>query len=79
MKVRTRRERVVNANHGMVVTPDLYYMRNPGRKNGVRSISMMSAMLGTALDVKPVVHSYRGETTPPGQGAQLRAGRAEGM
>lgn len=64
MKVRTRRERVVNANHGMVVTPDLYYMRNPGRKNGVRSISMMSAMFGTALDVKPVVHSYRGETTP---------------
>ena len=53
MKVRTRRERVVNANHGMVVTPDLYYMRNPGRKNGVRSISMMSAMFGTALDVKP--------------------------
>lgn len=64
MKIRTRLERVVNANHGMVVTPDLYYMRNLGRKKGVRSISMMSAMFGTALDVKPVVHSYRGETIP---------------
>lgn len=64
MKIRTRLERVVNANHGLVVTPDLYYMRNRGRKKGDRSISMMSAMLGTALDVKPVVHSHRGETTP---------------
>lgn len=32
MRIRTRLERVVNSTQGLVVTPDLYYMRNRGRK-----------------------------------------------
>lgn len=64
MRIRTRLERVVNSTRGLVVTPDLYYMRNRGRKKGDRSVSLVSAMLGTALDVKPLVHAHRGKTTP---------------
>lgn len=33
-------------------------------KKGDRSVSLVSAMLGTALDVKPLVHAHRGKTTP---------------
>lgn len=64
MRIRTRLERVANATHGLVVTPDLYYMRNRGRKKGDRSVSLVSAMLGTALDVKPMVLANRGNTAP---------------
>lgn len=64
MRIRTRLERVANATHGLVVTPDLYYMRNRGRKKGDRSVSLVSAMLGTALDVKPMVLANRGNTSP---------------
>lgn len=64
MRIRTRLERVANSTQGLVVTPDLYYMRNRGRKKGDRSVSLVSAMLGTALDVKPLVHAHRGNTTP---------------
>ena len=64
MRIRTRLERVANATHGLMVTPDLYYVRNRGRKKGDRSVSLVSAMLGTALDVKPMVLANRGNTTP---------------
>ncbi|MBE2211446.1 MAG: DegV family protein [Xanthomonadaceae bacterium] len=64
MRIRTRLERVANATQGIVVTPDLYYMRNRGRKKGDRSVGLMSAMLGTALDVKPMVLANRGNTAP---------------
>ena len=64
MRIRTRLERVANATQGVVVTPDLYYMRNRGRKKGDRSVSLVSAMLGTALDVKPMVLASRGNTAP---------------
>ena len=64
MRIRTRLERVANATHGLMVTPDLYYVRNRGRKKGDRSVSLVSAMLGTALDVKPMVLANRGNTAP---------------
>lgn len=64
MRIRTRLERVTNATHGLMVTPDLYYVRTRGRAKGDRSVSLMSAMLGTALDVKPMVLANRGNTAP---------------
>lgn len=64
VRIRTRLERVANATHGLLVTPDLYYVRNRGRAKGDRSVGLVSAMLGTALDVKPILHANRGNTGP---------------
>src|SRR3546814_8458923 len=43
---------------------DLYYIRNRARAKGDRSVSLFSAALGTALDIKPVLRGYRGDTGP---------------
>lgn len=64
IRIRTRLERVANATHGLLVTPDLYYIRNRGRAKGDRSVGLMGAMLGTALDIKPIVTAHRGNTGP---------------
>ncbi|HSR65099.1 MAG TPA: DegV family protein, partial [Xanthomonadaceae bacterium] len=34
------------------------------RKKGDRSVGLVSAALGTALDIKPILHANRGETGP---------------
>jgi len=46
---------------------DLYYLRARAKKKGDRSVSMFSAMLGSALDIKPLLRCYRGETGPVGK------------
>uniref|UniRef100_UPI0035E41C7B DegV family protein n=1 Tax=Thermoflexus sp. TaxID=1969742 RepID=UPI0035E41C7B len=48
--------------HGYMVPPDLYYLRARARKKGDRSVGLLSAALGSALDIKPVLHCNRGET-----------------
>jgi fatty acid-binding protein DegV len=39
-------------------------MRARARHKGDRSVGLISAALGSALDIKPVLHGYRGETGP---------------
>ncbi|WP_119719171.1 DegV family protein [Cognatilysobacter tabacisoli] len=63
-KIRARLENLAMHTHGYLVPPDLYYIRNRARTKGDRSVSLLSAALGTALDIKPVLHGYRGETGP---------------
>ena len=63
-QMRTRIEEVTNNVHGYLVPRDLYYMRARARHKGDRSVSLFSAALGSALDIKPVIHSFRGETAP---------------
>ncbi len=64
MRIRTRLERVANATHGFLITPDLKYVRSRGRAKGDRSVGLVSAVLGTALDVKPILHANKGATGP---------------
>ena len=47
-----------------MVPPDLHYLRNRIKKRGDKSVSFLSAALGTALDIKPILHCNRGETGP---------------
>jgi fatty acid-binding protein DegV len=47
-----------------MVPPDLYYLRNRARAKGDRSVGFLSAALGSALDIKPILHANRGETGP---------------
>ncbi|QIK81632.1 DegV family EDD domain-containing protein [Lysobacter sp. HDW10] len=62
--IRNRIDRVIANTHGFLVTPDLYYIRNRGRAKGDRSVSLLSAALGTTLDIKPLLYANRGMTKP---------------
>lgn len=66
-KIRERLEELALNTHGYMVPPDLYYLRNRARTKGDRSVSLFSAALGTALDIKPILHCNRGDTSPAGK------------
>jgi DegV family protein with EDD domain len=63
-KIRARLESLALHLQGYMVPPDLHYLRNRIKKRGDKSVSFISAALGTALDIKPVLHCNRGETGP---------------
>ena len=63
-KMRARIEQVALQTQGYMVTRDLNYLRARTRHRGDRSVSFLSATLGSALDIKPVLHCNRGETGP---------------
>ena len=66
-KIRAHLENIANNTHGYMVPPDLHYLRNRIKKRGDKSVSFLSAALGTALDIKPVLTCNRGETRPVGK------------
>lgn len=63
-QIRERLEELAQNVHGYMVTRDLYYLRARARHKGDRSVGLLSAALGSALDIKPVLHGYRGQTGP---------------
>ena len=63
-KIRVRLEQLASHTYGYLIPRDLYYIRNRARTKGDRSVSLFSAALGTALDIKPVLRGYRGDTGP---------------
>lgn len=63
-KIRARLEHLALHTYGYLVPRDLYYIRNRARAKGDRSVSLLSAALGTALDIKPVLRGWRGDTGP---------------
>ncbi|PZU24850.1 MAG: fatty acid-binding protein DegV [Stenotrophomonas sp.] len=63
-QMRERLELVASNVHGYMVTRDLYYLRARARHKGDRSVGLLSVALGSALDIKPVLHGYRGNTEP---------------
>ncbi|MES2857925.1 MAG: DegV family protein [Pseudomonadota bacterium] len=63
-KIRSRLEHLALYTQGYMVVPDLHYLRNRIKKRGDKSVSLVSAMLGTALDIKPILHCNRGDTAP---------------
>lgn len=63
-KIRARLENLALHTQGYMVVPDLHYLRNRIKKRGDRSVSFFSAAVGTALDIKPILHCNRGETEP---------------
>jgi DegV family protein with EDD domain len=73
----TIRERLTNlADHcyGYMLPRDLYYLRARAKKKNDRSVSLFSAMLGSALDIKPLLRCYRGETGPVGKARGFEQG-----
>ncbi|HEY0973042.1 MAG TPA: DegV family protein [Solimonas sp.] len=49
---------------GYMVPGDLHYVRTRGMKRGDKSVGLMTYAIGSALDIKPVLLCYRGETQP---------------
>ena len=63
-KIRERLEYLTQNTYAYMVPRDLHYLRARAQKKGDRSVSWMAAMLGTALDLKPILRGFRNETAP---------------
>jgi DegV family protein with EDD domain len=66
-KIRARVENLAVNTQGFLIPRDLNYMRERTRMRGDRSVSFLAAKLGTAFDIKPILHCNRGETGPVGK------------
>lgn len=66
-KIRARIENLAMHTQGFLIPRDLNYMRERTRARGDRSVSFLAAKLGTAFDIKPILHCNRGETGPVGK------------
>lgn len=62
--IRERLEHLAQQVHGYMLPRDLFYLRARAQKKGDRSVGWVGAMLGTALDIKPLIKGYRNETGP---------------
>lgn len=65
--IRERLLYIANNSYGYMLPRDLYYLRARAKKKNDRSVSLFSAMLGSALDIKPLLRCFRGETGPVGK------------
>ncbi|HWU78027.1 MAG TPA: DegV family protein [Rhodanobacter sp.] len=80
--IRERLLHIANHCYGYMLPRDLYYLRARAKTKNDRSVSLFSAMLGSALDIKPILRCFRGETGPVGkvrgfeQGAEALFGYA---
>lgn len=52
---------------GLAVVRDLKYLRARAMKRGDRSVTLAKALLGTLLDVKPILRAYRNDTGAVGK------------
>jgi DegV family protein with EDD domain len=65
--IRERLDYIVHNTHGYLIPRDLFYLRARIRSRGDRSVSLVSAGLGTMLDIKPILRAYHGDTGPVGK------------
>lgn len=65
--IRERLAYIAENSYGYMLPRDLYYLRARAKKKGDRSVGLFSAVLGSTLDIKPLLRGYRGETTPVGK------------
>ncbi len=67
MKVGDIRQRINDLTPrttGYAVVPDLYYVHKRARKKGDKSVGFMGAMMGAALDIKPILCARQDQTFP---------------
>lgn len=63
-EIRQHIDGIVENTVGYMVPDDLYYIRTRAKKKGEKSVGLVSAMLAGALDIKPVLSAYHGQTKP---------------
>lgn len=66
-KLRPAVEALTDHVYGYLVPNDLAFIYHRGRQKGDRSVGWLGWKLGSALDVKPLLRVYRGETGPIGK------------
>lgn len=82
-QIRERLSELSAKTYTYMLPRDLHYLRARGRKKGDRSVGLLSATLGTALDIKPILQCFQGETKPAAkargfeQGAEMLFGHAK--
>jgi len=62
--IRERLAEVAAQTYAYMLPRDLHYLRARARRKGDRSVGLLSATLGTALDIKPILQCFQGETRP---------------
>ncbi|GAB3780212.1 DegV family protein [Dyella agri] len=72
--IRERLNHIANHSYGYMLPRDLYYLRARAKKKNDRSVGLFSAMLGSALDIKPILRCFRGETGPVGKARGFEQG-----
>ncbi|MDE2316473.1 MAG: DegV family protein [Xanthomonadaceae bacterium] len=72
--IRERLNHVASHSYGYLMPRDLYYLRARAKKKNDRSVGLVSAMLGSALDIKPILRCFRGETGPVGKARGFEQG-----
>ncbi|MBD8874198.1 DegV family protein [Rhodanobacter sp. DHB23] len=72
--IRERLNHIASHTYGYLMPRDLYYLRARAKKKNDRSVGLVSAMLGSALDIKPILRCFRGETGPVGKARGFEQG-----
>lgn len=62
--IRQKIEQLTASTFAYGVPPDLYYIRSRAKKKGDKSVGWLSATLGSALDIKPVICAHNDDTQP---------------
>jgi DegV family protein with EDD domain len=60
--IRRSLDELANSTCAYMVPSDLYYIRTRAVKKGDRSVSLPTYFIGKAMDIKPVIRCFRGET-----------------
>jgi DegV family protein with EDD domain len=63
-RVFKRMDEIIPQTYAYLVPTDLYYLYTRARKRGDKSVGFLGYTLGSALDVKPIARSFRGDTGP---------------
>ena len=73
--IRERLEALAGQLYGYLLPHgDLHFLRARARKKGDHSVGLLSAMLGSALDLKPLIRAHRGDTVPVAKVRGFEAG-----
>ena len=76
-EIRTRLEFLAERSYAYMVPRDLGYLRARVKHRGDKSVSLLAAMIGGALDIKPILHCHRGDTGPAHAPCTLAATRED--
>ncbi|KPC52071.1 DegV family protein [Amantichitinum ursilacus] len=67
-------ERLQATTQAFLIPENLGQLRQQARRKGDKSVGLMSYMMGSALDIKPIVRGFQGDTTPVGRIRGFEAG-----
>lgn len=67
-------ERLTLHTQAFLVPSSLAQLRKQARKRGDKSVGFMAYALGSALDIKPIIRAFRGDTHPVGKVRGFEAG-----